>query len=158
MTSDSEADFIRKFLIVEGFPCSPRHCSKTTTYFSLIDDRDPIVGAYICPDNYVSRIVYFSTNPGGAWFENYLRSDRGGGDRIRSVDIRKATRHGWELGREAEAESKRLFPKGLTEYYWTFYPHTDDEKVKGNFLCEKCDMLFVKLNSSPDRICSRHTS
>ncbi len=149
------AQFVRKYLVDEGLPCL-RHCSKPTRFYPFFEESGRIVGAYVCPDNFVSRIVYFSTAPDGAWFENFLRDDLGGGGRIRSNDVRKATRHGWELGREAESESSRLFPNGLTEYYWTFYSHSDEEKANGNFLCEKCSKLFVKSNSSPERVCSRH--
>jgi hypothetical protein len=147
--------FVRKHLIVEGLPCS-RHCSKPTRFHSFFEETDRIVGAYVCPDNFVSRIVYFSTAPDRGWFENFLREELEGGSRIRPNDVRVATRHGFELGREAEAVSSQLLPNGLTEYYWSFYPHGDEEKANGNFLCEKCLKLFVKPISSPERVCSRH--
>jgi hypothetical protein len=146
--------FARKYLIAVGIPCS-RHCTKVVNFVVLNDEPDRLVGAYACPDNYVSRIVYFSSKPDGAWFETYLRDELGGGDRIKSVDIRRATRHGWEIGREAERELAS-YPGGVTEYYWTFYPRSDEEKNNGTFLCEKCGKLFVKPNSSTERICSRH--
>jgi hypothetical protein len=155
LLSTSASDYVRKFLVVEGLPCG-RHCSEPTRFLPLVEDGDRLVGAYLCPSNFVSRVVYFSVNPDGKWFEKFLRDDRGGGDRIRSKDVRKATRHGLELGREAESRATDLFPQGIVEYYWTFYPGSDEEKKNGNFLCDKCNKFFVKSNSSPDRICPRH--
>jgi hypothetical protein len=150
--------FVRKYLIVEGTPCSQRHCGKPTSFFPLLEDKVGIVGAYLCPENYVSRIVYFSSSPDKPWFEDFLRIKLDGGERVRAKDIRQATRHGWELGREAEKEISVFWPGDITQVYWTFYPRNDEEKTNGNFLCSKCHKLFVKPNSRPGNVCNRHTT
>jgi hypothetical protein len=149
--------FVRKYLIVEGLPCS-RHCDKLTRFVALMEDRNKLVGSYVCPDNYVSRVVFFeSNNRDMDWFKSFVRSELDGGERIRDKDFRFATRHGWELGGEAEAEIQSVSgSKGIVEYYWTFYPRGEEEKKLGNFLCEKCGKLFTQPLSSKNKVCQRH--
>lgn len=160
--SGNASSFVKKYLVVEGLPCY-RHCDKPTRFASLVDDRKHLVGAYICPDNYVSRIVYFelqNEGDGMDWFKSFVRNELDGGSIIRDKDFRTATRHGWELGRDAENEIKSISnhssSRGLKEYYWTFYPRNDDEKKNGNYLCDKCGKLFTQPNSAKNKTCRRH--
>lgn len=152
--------FVRKYLVAEGLPCS-RHCDKATHFVTLMENRDKIIGAYICPDNYVSRIVAFELqeNDGGIpWLRGYVRNELDGGSLVRDKDFRSATRHGWELGGSAEEEIKAFSDqtKGIKEYYWTFYARSDEEKKLGNFLCAKCGKLFTQPLTSKNKTCQRH--
>jgi hypothetical protein len=150
--------FVRKYLVVEGLPCS-RHCDKPTHYSALMEDRNKLVGAYICPDNYVNRITYFELNNDDLnWFKSFLRSELDGGEMIRDKDLRFATRHGWELGGSAESEIQSFSDssKGVKEHYWTFYAKDNEEKKMGNFLCETCGRLFTQSLTSKSKVCRRH--
>lgn len=125
-----------------------------------------LLGAYACPGNYVSRVVYFDEgNPDTEWFYNFLESQLGG-ERVRRRDIRHASRYGWELRRGAFGEiqrvtgSRKVTPK-ITEVYWTFYPKDDNEKKYGTFICgvgnedenKGCRKLFTQDTSSTERFC-----
>ncbi len=156
MSSDY-LSFVKNYLIVEGTPCY-RHCEKPVHFKPFSESESNILGAYVCQDNYVSRIVYFAMKPDSDWVQNFLQQDLDGGQRVRVKDIRVATRHGWELGKNAELEAKKIFKEseGIKEYYWTFYPANDYEKSNGNFLCESCGKLFVQANSSKSNVCTRH--
>ncbi len=150
--------FVRKHLVVEGLPCS-RHCDKSTRFATLMEDRNKLVGAYICPDNCVVRIVYFDLkNHNMDWFRSFVRSELDGGTLVRDRDFRIATRHGWELGGNAENEIQSFTDSsnGLKEYYWTFCPKSDEEKKLGNFLCERCGKLFTQPLTSKNKVCQRH--
>ncbi len=150
--------FVRKYLVVEGLPCS-RHCEKPTHFAALMEDRNKLVGAYVCPDSYVVRIVYFElTNHDMDWFKSFVRSELEGGSFVRDRDFRIATRHGWELGGNAENEIPPFTnpSSGIKEYYWTFYAKTDEEKKLGNFLCERCGKLFTHPLTLKSKICERH--
>ena len=116
-----------------------------------------LAGAYTCPDGYVSRVVYFADRPDPAWFEHFLRAQVG--DRLNPMDIRYATRHGWELGREAEEKIKKLKHQEVRQFYWTFYPRGDEKSgsTRGTFLCSKqaggCGRrLFVKELSESNKL------
>src|SRR5271157_4815369 len=123
--SDSLVVFSKQFLVTEGVKCA-RHCERPTRFVPLLEENDKFVGAYVCPDEYVSRVVYFSKDLDMNWFETFLRDQAG--DRLRSRDLRRATRHGWELGPEAEKRIKVLVDpaRGLGEAYWTFYARNDE--------------------------------
>jgi len=156
---DSVTAFSRQFLVADGIKCA-RHCEKPARFVPLLEESDRLVGAYVCPDEYVSRVVYFSTKPDMNWFEVFLRDQVGG--RLRSRDLRYATRHGWELGHEAEKRIKPLVEpgKGLGEAYWTFYARSDEDKKSGTFLCSSrdggCDSrLYTKrLDDQSKKLCS----
>lgn len=150
--------FIRKYLVVEGLPCS-RHCDKSTHFVTMVENREKLVGGYVCPDNYVTRLVYFELdNHDASWFKSFVRNELDGGPMVRDRDFRVATRHGWELGGNAEDETASFTDrsKGIKEYYWTFYGRNDEEKKLGNFLCERCGKLFTQSLSSKSKTCQRH--
>jgi hypothetical protein len=150
--------FVRKYLLFEGLSCS-RHCDKPTRLATLLENWRKLVVAYVCPDNYVVRIVYFdSRDQDMDWFKSLLRLELDGGPLVRDNDFRFATRHGWELGGNAENDIKVFSnsSNGVKEYYWTFYPKSNEEKKMGNYLCEKCGKLFSQPLSSKSKICLRH--
>ncbi len=95
--TDQLLSFVEKYL-VDDAKCS-RHCDKQATFVPIKQSDTSLVGAYVCPQNYVSRVVYFADNPDPNWFHKFL-VDKFGKAEVRSRDIRKATRHGWELGGE----------------------------------------------------------
>jgi len=102
--------------------------------------------------------VYFAAKPDAYWFIDFLRNQLTE-KWVKSGDIRSATRHGWELGGNAESEISQIATSGkITQYYWTFYPKTNEEKLNGTFLCPKekggCGRLFTKLNTEDSRLCA----
>lgn len=150
--------FVRKYLIAEGLPCG-RHCDKPNRFVTLLEERERVVGGYVCPDNYIGHLVCFEPKDHNlAWFQNFVLQELGGGPLVRERDFRKATRHGWELGSEAEKEitSFNEPQRGIEEYYWTFYARGDEEKKTGNFLCEACSKLFAQPLNSKNKKCKRH--
>lgn len=151
--------FVEKYLTFKG-RCR-RHCDGPSSFVDLGVNSDKVVGAYACPDGYVSRVVYFSVNPDIDWFRGFLYSQVGEGV-LKERDLRIATRHGWELGEDALAEMKRISLRGVVrEVYWTVYPQTEAEGRRGIFLCsgpeegKGCGRLFVQDIKSKDRLCPR---
>jgi hypothetical protein len=153
---DQLLSFVEKYLVVNDAKCY-RHCDRATKFVPIFRYDSTIVGAYVCPQNYVSRIVYFANNPDPDWFKEFL-FDQIGKDRINPRDIRKATRHGWELGGNAEKEISNVSKsREITQYYWTPYPATDEEKKYGVFICAKeqggCGKLYSKLKTDETKLC-----
>ena len=149
--------FVGKYLVFEG-RCR-RHCERPTSFVELQSASDNIVGAYVCPDNYVSRVVYFSANPNLYWFKDFLISQVDG-EIVENRNIRPATRHGWELGKGALEEIGKVSPTNtIREVYWTV--HFKAEDSRGVFLCsdperEKgCKRLFVQNLNSRNRLCPK---
>jgi hypothetical protein len=135
-------EFVEKYLRFKG-RCR-RHCNEPTSFRELLSDSDNVVGAYVCPDGYVSRVIYFSVNPDIDWFKEFLIAQVGE-EMVNDRDLRPATRHGWELGNEALIEIGAVNPCGkLQEIYWTIYPKTDKEKSRGIFLHSERHKLFVQ--------------
>lgn len=154
-TESSIVPYARKYLITEGVPCG-RHCKDPVRFVTLFEDMDSLVGAYVCPEEYVSRAVYFASNPNREWFFDFL-VEQATADRVRDRDIRVATRHGWELGKEAEVEMQSVSPKGIKEHYWTFYARDDSDKSWGTFLCPKerggCGRIFTQRLEGKSVLC-----
>jgi hypothetical protein len=149
--------FVKEYLVFKG-QCR-RHCNQPSSFVELQHDSDGVVGAYVCPDGYVSRIVFFSVYPDVEWFRKFIR-DQVGGKVFRDSDIRTATRHGWELGDEALAEIREISPTStIREVYWIVYPKSEAEKAQGVFLCSElkkgkgCGKLFVQHIDSKDKLC-----
>ena len=150
-------EVVERYLSFKGL-CR-RHCNKPTSLIELWSDSNTVVGAYVCPDGYVSRVIYFSTAPDVAWFKTFLTTQVGEGV-LKDRDLRPATRHGWELeGGDSTNISNMRSTSGIKEVYWTRYPRTEEEKRRGIFLCsdtltgERCRRLFVQDTHSPDRLC-----
>jgi len=142
--------FVERYLIVQDARCY-RHCQDRARFVPLQADRPGILGGYFCPGNYASRVVYFSLDPDREWFEKFLQNQVG--NRVRSRDIRSATRHGWELGGNAETEITKISDDGIRQLYWTVYPSTEEEKTSGAFRCENCGKLFVKGFTDERKLC-----
>lgn len=155
---NSWSDYVKKYLIVDGVKCG-RHCSRPVTFALLSEDPVEITGAYVDPDMYVSRVVYFSLEPNLEWFTNTLRAQVGA--KLNEKDLRFATRHGWEFGRQGEKDARTIFgsnAKGITEYYWTFYPKTDEDKKTETYLCSKAHggcgkRIFVRSVGDDEKLC-----
>jgi hypothetical protein len=146
-------DFAVKYLVAKDAKCY-RHCQRPAKFVPISKRKGTLVGAYVCPDNYVSRVVYFAVQPDAGWFEEFL-TRQAGKSRVRPQDIRLATRYGWELGGDAEKEVSSVSDTGrLKQYYWTFYPKSEEDKKAGTFLCSSCDSnLFTKLLSDDEKFC-----
>jgi hypothetical protein len=149
-------NFVDKYLIAKDAKCY-RHCQGPTTFVPLVSSESSLTGAYVCPQSYVSRVVYFADEPSASWLERFL-TDQLGSVRVRSKDIRKATRHGWELGEDAEEKIRGVSGNGkLVQHYWTFYARSEEEKQTGTYLCSKenggCGRLYLKSNSDNSKLC-----
>ena len=152
-------EFVEKYLSFKG-RCR-RHCDEPTSLVDLWSDSDGVVGAYVCPDGYASRVIYFSVNPDINWFKSFLTSQVGE-KRVNDRNIRPATRHGWELGNDALFEIGNVDSTGkITEVYWTIYPKTEEERSWGVFLCydpegkRGCRRLFVQDIKSRSKLCPK---
>ncbi len=151
-------DFILKYLNFNG-KCF-RHCDKPTSMKIVSQDSATLVGAYMCPDAFVSQVVYFSLKPDREWFEQFI-STQVGRENLNSRDIRIATRHGWELGGEAQhiLQSKLSKTGAVGEMYWTRYAKTEEEKRRAVSLCigdggkMGCLKLFMHDRNSVERLC-----
>jgi hypothetical protein len=102
----------------------------------IAEDSTQVLGAYICPDGFVSQVVYFSQKPDLKWFTDKITSEVGR-EHFSPNDVRVASRHGWELGGKALEilEAKAGTNSTITEVYWTRYPRTDAEKQVAISLC-----------------------
>jgi hypothetical protein len=147
--------FVSKYLVVDGVKCS--HCGKRANFVTIYQKDSSLVGAYVCSEGYVSRVVYFADNPDAVWFGNFLRDQLG--DRFRGKDIRMASRYGWDLGGRAEKETAVVSKSGkIVQYYWTFYALNEEEKFTGTFLCREenggCGKLYTKLKTEASTLCT----
>jgi hypothetical protein len=152
-------EFVEKYLTFQG-QCY-RHCDNPSSLVHLRSDSKNVIGAYACPSGYVSRVVYFSVHPDIKLLKAFLHSQVGE-EIVTDRDIRPATRHGWELGSDAQAEIGKVSPTGvIKEVYWTVYPKTEDEGKRGIFLCsyskqgKRCNRLFVQEKKSRNRQCPK---
>ena len=51
-------DFVNKYLVVNAAKCY-RHCQEPSKFVSLFTGDSSVVGAYICPSSYISRVGVF---------------------------------------------------------------------------------------------------
>ncbi len=160
MSRESLAKFVEGHL---AFAIACRgHCDAPAFFRLLSTESSHVVGAYLCPDGFVSRIVCFSFEDNLDWFYAFLSNQLGSGI-VQRRDLRVATRHGWELGEEAADELEELTKgrKVVKEVYWTRYPRTEAEKGRGVFLCSDpergrgCGRLFVQEVTSKEKLCSQ---
>jgi len=76
-------------------------------------------------------------------------------------DLRVASRHGWELGGDAQEilDSRLGEGAGVNEIYWTRYPKTEEQKQQAVSLCVGdgskvgCMRLFMHDRNSVERLC-----
>ncbi len=150
--------FVRDYLSFKG-KCF-RHCDKQTSMKVLVEATTQVLGAYVCPDGFVSQVVYFSQKPDLKWFTDKLMSEVGR-ENFTSKDVRVASRHGWELGGRAleTLEEKAGNNSTITEVYWTRYARTDAEKQTAISLCvgdrsrPGCSKLFAHDRDSVESFC-----
>ena len=123
-------------------------------------DATQVLGAYVCPESFVSQVVYFSQKPDINSFEKLVTSQVGK-ENFTPNDIRLGSRHGWELGYDARKMVEvNLGPDGkITEVYWTRYARTDSEKKVAISLCsgdgtrKGCLKLFAHDSSTAEKFC-----
>ena len=152
------SDFVLKYLSFKG-KCF-RHCDKSTSMQILSQEPLRVVGAYVCPDGFVSQVVYFSPSADLKWFESMI-SSQVGRENFASNDVRIGSRHGWELGGEARQllETKLGMGKSVTEVYWTRYARTDAQKRVAISICtgdgvrKGCLRLFAHDSGRVERLC-----
>ncbi|MCJ7761088.1 thioredoxin family protein [Candidatus Bathyarchaeota archaeon] len=153
-------DFVQRHLVFK-VECR-RHCDKPADFKVILTTPDGVVGGYICPGGFVSRVVYFSLEPNLDWFYAFL-SGQLGKELVEQRDLRTATRHGWELDEGAAAElaclTSTLQVPLIKEAYWVYHPKNDVEKTRGVFLCSDPKQekgygrLFVQETTSGNRLC-----
>lgn len=151
-------EFVLKYLNFTG-KCY-RHCDKPTAMTVVSQNSTSLVGAYLCPEGFVSQVVYFSDQPDREWFEHLLH-EQVGQENVNQRDLRVASRHGWELGGDAQETLNSRLGKGasITEIYWTRYPKTEEQKQQATSLCVGdgskvgCMKLFMHDRYSVERLC-----
>jgi hypothetical protein len=151
-------EFVREHLSFKG-KCF-RHCDKQTSMRLMVEDSTRVVGAYVCPDGFVSQVVYFSQKPDLKSFTDMITSEVGQ-ENFTQNDVRVASRHGWELGGKAleTLEAKAGTDSPITEVYWTRYARTDAEKQVAISLCigdssrSGCLKLFAHDRNMVERFC-----
>ncbi len=151
-------EFVLKYLNFMG-KCY-WHCERATSMNVISQESSSLVGAYVCPDGFVSQVVYFSLQPDREWFEHIL-SDQVGKENLSPRDIRLASRHGWELGGYARdiLQSNLGECGSISEIYWTRYPKTEAQKQQAVSLCIGeglkigCMKLFMHGRNSVEKYC-----
>lgn len=126
----------------------------------ISQNSNSLVGAYVCPDAFVSQVVYFSVRPDREWFERTL-TEQVGKENLSPRDIRLASRHGWELGGDARSilQSKLGVGGSIHEVYWTRYPKTEAQKQLAVALCLGegselgCLTLFMHSRNIVEKLC-----
>jgi len=137
-----------------------RHCDKPTSMQVLSKTPTSLLGVYVCPENVISQVVYFSETLDHEDFVHTL-TEQVGKEHGDLRDVRVASRHGWELEGDAESELRsKLGPAGVIhETYWTRYPRTDAEKRWVVSLCigdeakAGCMKLFMHGRNSVEKFC-----
>jgi hypothetical protein len=137
-----------------------RHCDKPTSLKVISQDSARVLGAYTCPDAFVSQVVYFSQKPDLEWFNDTI-AEQVGAESFTTNDVRVATRHGWELGENADADLRAKLGSNptITEVYWTRYARTDAQKKTAVSLCmgdhshPGCLKLFAHASERVERLC-----
>jgi len=126
----------------------------------ISQDSTRVLGAYACPDGFVSQVVYFTQKPDLNWFNGTI-SSQVGAENFTTNDVRVATRHGWELGGNArQSLADKLGPNAsITEVYWTRYAKTDAQKQTAISLCTGdgsrlgCLKLFAHESGKTEKFC-----
>jgi len=147
-------DYQLKSLVFSHLSGSPRcygHCEQTAGLRVIREDGDGMVGCYVCPSGYVSRIVRYSTKRDEEWFTSYLKELLGVQLDVKPQDVRVATRYNWDLGLGGEKHEAVL-----KEHYWVqSYRRTksDDPNRQAVFMCSQCDSIFLQPASSNNTLC-----
>jgi hypothetical protein len=155
-------DWLREF-IMENLSFNGkcyRHCDRPTTMNIVVANSDRLVASYTCPDGFVSQVVYFSQKPDLGWFVNWI-TDQVGKENFDERDIRLASRHGWELGKNAQETLEDKLGSGavIKQLYWTRYPKTELQEQQAVSLCvgdgskPGCRRLFIHDKNSTERLC-----
>jgi hypothetical protein len=117
---------------------------------------DRLIGLYRCPAGYVSRIVYYDTEPDSDWFLSWVRSVVAPLT-VRERDVRVATRHAWEFD-DVQPPQGGLEPYVLRQVYWT-QPKPTPGRPQGLYICigtretAGCEALFLQPNQGSKPLC-----
>lgn len=122
------------------------HCDQQAT-LRFLESGEPTVACYVCPGGYVSKVMVYgridATKKLGAFVATAM-----GGQPLKEEDIRRATRHSWDLavpGFEMKVA------------YWTQNyrgSKSADPDRPGLFVCSRCGSAFVKPLTAQGMICS----
>jgi len=143
-------------LVLDLLSGSPRcfgHCEETAKLRVIREDEDGLVGCYVCPSGYISRVVRYSTKNKVDWFTSYLRDLLGSELQVERGDVRVATRYNWDLGLDG-GEHVPI----VKEHYWVqSYRRTksDDPNRRAAFMCSQCGAIFFQPASSKNTKCQK---
>lgn len=139
--------------LLSGSPRCFGHCDQAARLRIIREDEDGLVGVYVCPSGYVSRVVRYSTSRDVEGFTSYVRGLVGPQLDVRPEDVRVATRYNWDLGLGGDEHVEVL-----KEHYWVqSYRRTksDDPNRLGLFMCSMCGSLYYQPVSSKNTLCGR---
>ncbi len=137
-----------------------RHCEQEASFQRLVEDEDRIVGAYVCPAGYVSRIICFAPSLDVEWFKNLL-IEKFVGNVVRETEIRVATRYSWEIEtktdahRQTAAKNPTLAPRITRQAYWSPPRARDASTQQGAFVCSNCKRFFIQNITADLKTCPR---
>jgi hypothetical protein len=114
------------------------HCTGRTRPRAIRNSRGPIGWVYTCPGGTVSTVAFLGGDrrPSPARTRRYLQLRTMRPERVRSTDLRAATRHGPELGRSAEQWIKnRDAGAPIHVLYWRRYPRKTGRRYSYLYAC-----------------------
>jgi len=121
------------------------HCEKEST-LSFLDENDPPLACYSCPSGYVSRVIAYGRQDPTERLRAFLLEKLGPDADLKGDDLRKATRHPWELG---------LPGFEIIVAYWTQNyrrAKRDDPARPALFVCTNCGSTFIQPFSSSETL------
>ncbi|HMK82121.1 MAG TPA: hypothetical protein VK503_00225 [Candidatus Bathyarchaeia archaeon] len=127
------------------------HCQDQYALKFLPFQKGMIIGSYVCPSGYVSRIVLYGNELNLHAFRKFLSSLLRGIVEVTDEDIRVATRYTWDLGITNEPPGRVL-----REAYWTQRyrrTKTDDPHRTTLFQCTKCGSFYCQPFSDKNTFC-----
>ncbi len=135
-----------------GHPKCYHHCEEQSR-FTFLSERSMLVGCYVCPSGYVSRIVTYGNELDLMAFKAMVSAALEGIGDATDEDIRVATRYTWDLGIHGKPEGT-----ALKEAYWTQnYRRTksEDPNRPALFLCTKCNLFYHQTATDENTVCPR---
>ena len=128
------------------------HCQEPSQLMFL-DEKEMLVGCYVCPARYVSRMVTYGKEIDIEKFIALISRAVRGMEDVSNGDIRTASRYTWDLGVKGEADGLVL-----REAYWTQNYRAkkkDDPNRLAMFLCATCGSFYQQALSESNGLCPR---
>lgn len=122
------------------------HCDQQAG-LRLLKSDEPILACYVCPGGYVSRVMAYGKIDAAKKLRDFVGAAMGG-QPLKEEDIRRATRHSWDLA---------IPGLEMKVAYWTQNyrgSKSADPDRPGLFLCSRCGSTFVKPLTEQGTLCS----